>query len=110
MALVGNLRDFGLSEFLYLVDRGYKTGRLTLQKPGDRAELNKGFTAGDENAFLAFVKECFAQKRKTLRNNLRGRLGDRVMRLLSDAGIPEGARAEELTISQFVQLFRVASH
>ena len=39
MALVGNLRDFGLSEFLYLVDRGYKTGRLTLQRPGDRAEL-----------------------------------------------------------------------
>jgi len=39
MALVGNLKDFGLSEFLYLVDRGYKTGRLTLQKPGDRAEL-----------------------------------------------------------------------
>lgn len=39
MALVGNLRDFGLAEFLYLVDRGYKTGRLTLQKPGDRAEL-----------------------------------------------------------------------
>jgi hypothetical protein len=39
MALVGNLRDFGLSEFLYLVDRGAKTGRLTLQKPGDRAEL-----------------------------------------------------------------------
>jgi hypothetical protein len=39
MALVGNLRDFGLSEFLYLVDRGSKTGRLTLQKPGDRAEL-----------------------------------------------------------------------
>lgn len=39
MALVGNLRDFGLSEFLYLVDRGYKTGRLTLSKPGDRAEL-----------------------------------------------------------------------
>jgi hypothetical protein len=39
MALVGNLRDFGLSEFLYLVDRGSKTGRLTLQKTGDRAEL-----------------------------------------------------------------------
>lgn len=39
MALVGNLRDFGLAEFLYLVDRGYKTGRLTLQKTGDRAEL-----------------------------------------------------------------------
>jgi hypothetical protein len=39
MALVGNIKDFGLPEFLYLVDRGSKTGRLTLQKPGDRAEL-----------------------------------------------------------------------
>ena len=39
MALVGNLRDFGLSDFLYLVDRGYKTGRLVLQRPGDLAHL-----------------------------------------------------------------------
>lgn len=39
MALVGNLRDFGLSEFLYLVDRGYKTGKLTLTTQGDQAEL-----------------------------------------------------------------------
>ncbi len=39
MALVGNLRDFGLSEFLYLVDRGYKTGKLTLTTKGDQAEL-----------------------------------------------------------------------
>src|SRR5215216_2356937 len=39
MALVGNLRDFGLSDFLYLVDRGYKTGMLVLQRPGDEARL-----------------------------------------------------------------------
>ncbi len=39
MALVGNLRDFGLADFLYLVDRGYKTGMLVLQKPGDSARL-----------------------------------------------------------------------
>ena len=39
MALVGNLRDFGLSEFLYLVDRGYKSGQLTLQRQGDQARL-----------------------------------------------------------------------
>ncbi len=39
MALVGNLRDFGLADFLYLVDRGYKTGMLVLQKPGDNARL-----------------------------------------------------------------------
>jgi hypothetical protein len=39
MALVGNLRDFGLSDFLYLVDRGYKTGMLVLARPGDHARL-----------------------------------------------------------------------
>src|SRR5437867_3435674 len=39
MALVGNLRDFGLADFLYLVDRGYKTGRLVLQRPSDQAFL-----------------------------------------------------------------------
>ncbi len=39
MALVGNLKDFGLSDFLYLVDRGYKTGMLVLQRSGDQARL-----------------------------------------------------------------------
>lgn len=43
MALVGNIRDFGLSDFLYLVDRGYKTGCLHL-------------TRGDEYASLYFDK------------------------------------------------------
>lgn len=33
MALVGNIRDFGLSDFLYLVDRGYKTGCLHFKSP-----------------------------------------------------------------------------
>lgn len=39
MALVGNIRDFGLSDFLYLVDRGYKTGCLHLDRPDDSASL-----------------------------------------------------------------------
>jgi hypothetical protein len=39
MALVGNIRDFGLSDFLYLVDRGYKTGCLHLDRPDDGASL-----------------------------------------------------------------------
>lgn len=43
MALVGNIRDFGLSDFLYLVDRGYKTGCLHLKR-------------GDESASLFFEK------------------------------------------------------
>ncbi|MBA3943669.1 MAG: DUF4388 domain-containing protein [Herpetosiphonaceae bacterium] len=39
MPLVGNLRDFALHDFLYLVDRGYKTGSLLLRRPNDEAAL-----------------------------------------------------------------------
>jgi hypothetical protein len=39
MALVGNIRDFGLSDFLYLVDRGYKTGCLHLSRGNESAVL-----------------------------------------------------------------------
>lgn len=39
MALVGNIRDFGLSDFLYLVDRGYKTGGLHLTRGNEKAIL-----------------------------------------------------------------------
>jgi 16S rRNA (adenine1518-N6/adenine1519-N6)-dimethyltransferase len=76
---------------------------VSLRMPGARATLH----VDDEKAFLNFVKECFAQKRKTLRNNLRARLGTRVEELLSKAGLSPGARAEELSVSQFVALFRL---
>jgi hypothetical protein len=39
MALVGNLRDFSLSDFLYLIDRGYKTGCLYLNNEKESATL-----------------------------------------------------------------------
>jgi len=72
--------------------------------PGARAKNS----VVDENAFLDFVKECFAQKRKTLRNNLRARLGTRAEEILQEAGLSPDARAEQLTVSQFAALFRLA--
>ena len=72
--------------------------------PGARAKQS----VVDENAFLDFVKECFAQKRKTLRNNLRARLGTRAEEILQEAGLSPDARAEQLTVSQFAALFRLA--
>lgn len=39
MALVGNIRDFSLSDFLSLVDRGYKTGALHLSHNDQMARL-----------------------------------------------------------------------
>jgi 16S rRNA (adenine1518-N6/adenine1519-N6)-dimethyltransferase len=77
---------------------------VSFRMPGERGNC---FVA-DEDAFLEFVKECFAQKRKTLRNNLRTRLGTRAEEAMREAGLPIDARAEQLTISQFAALFRVA--
>jgi len=54
-----------------------------------------------------FVKECFAQKRKNLRNNLRARLGTRAGKLLREAGLSPDARAEELSVVKFAELFRL---
>ena len=77
---------------------------VSLRLPGERVKC----LVEDESAFLDFVKECFAQKRKTLRNNLRPRLGARAEAILRDAGFSPDARAEQLTVSEFAALFRWA--
>lgn len=77
---------------------------VSFRVPGARAKNS----VEDENAFLDFLKECFAQKRKTLRNNLRGRLGTRAEDVLREAGLSPDARAEQLTVAQFAALFRIA--
>jgi len=77
---------------------------VSFRMPGERAKIK----VSDENAFLDFVKECFAQKRKTLRNNLRKRLGTRTEEILKAAGLLSDARAEQLTITQFAALFQLA--
>lgn len=77
---------------------------VSFRMPGARTEI----PVEDEAAFLEFVKECFAQKRKTLRNNLRSRLGERTENVLREAGVSENARAEELGAKDFAELFRLA--
>jgi 16S rRNA (adenine1518-N6/adenine1519-N6)-dimethyltransferase len=77
---------------------------VSFRMPGARAK----YPIEDESAFLDFVKECFAQKRKTLRNNLRARIGARAEEVLDEAGIAPGGRAEELSVAQFAALFRLA--
>ena len=77
---------------------------ISFRMPGARAQNS----LPDENAFLDFVKECFAQKRKMLRNNLRARLGARTEEVLRDAGLSSSARAENLSLPEFVTLFRLS--
>jgi len=74
---------------------------VTLRLPGDRAKL----ALPDEAAFLDFVKLSFAQKRKTLVNNLRTLAKPEVVReALARENLRFDARAEQLTVSQFAAL------
>ncbi|HLW98840.1 MAG TPA: 16S rRNA (adenine(1518)-N(6)/adenine(1519)-N(6))-dimethyltransferase RsmA [Candidatus Acidoferrales bacterium] len=90
---------------------------VALRFPGPGADLNL-----DDSAFLEFVQGCFAQKRKTLVNNLRGKLpsakpargskrsksnSNSLSDILRNAGISERARAEELSLDQFAALHRI---
>jgi 16S rRNA (adenine1518-N6/adenine1519-N6)-dimethyltransferase len=61
----------------------------------------------DEEGFLRFVRQMFAQKRKTLANNLRaaGSSSDAIQSALTAAGIPAQARAEALSIGDLARLY-----
>ncbi|MGA2808052.1 MAG: 16S rRNA (adenine(1518)-N(6)/adenine(1519)-N(6))-dimethyltransferase RsmA [Terracidiphilus sp.] len=61
----------------------------------------------EEASFLRFVRQCFAQKRKTLANNLRGAgiPSATVAAVLTQAAIDPQARAEALSIETFAALW-----
>jgi 16S rRNA (adenine1518-N6/adenine1519-N6)-dimethyltransferase len=93
---------------------------VALRFPGAGSETRIAHPA----AFLEFVQVCFAQKRKTLANNLRGKFpagksskesvsskssGDSLLEVFHAAGIAPRTRAEQLTIPQFVALYNACN-
>jgi 16S rRNA (adenine1518-N6/adenine1519-N6)-dimethyltransferase len=79
---------------------------VSMRLPG--ANANLGLPDGD--AFLEFVKTCFAQKRKTLTNNFRSILKREETRaVLQSLHIREDARAEQLSVAQLAALFKAVS-
>jgi 16S rRNA (adenine1518-N6/adenine1519-N6)-dimethyltransferase len=76
---------------------------VSLKLPGEKAHSS----IQDDAPFLDFVKMCFAQKRKTLVNNLRGlATPEKVKVTLLDLGFSATARAEELPVAQLAALFK----
>ena len=79
---------------------------VTLRLPGPGAQSG----AGDPEKFLNFVKLCFAQKRKTLANNLRQIAKPQQIRdLLKELELREDARAEQLSVAQFAAVYGAIS-
>jgi 16S rRNA (adenine1518-N6/adenine1519-N6)-dimethyltransferase len=75
---------------------------IALRLPGERESLD----VRDDAGFAEFLKLCFSQKRKTLRNNLRGAMANsRPEFLLEQSGIRGDARAEQLSLADMARLF-----
>jgi len=73
-----------------------------MKLPGDAAKL--GIT--DSHEFLGFVKLCFAQKRKTLVNNLRELAEPETIKAaLAALNLATSARAEALSVAELAALF-----
>lgn len=75
---------------------------VLMRLPGQRAKL--GIT--DDAAFERFLQACFAQKRKTLLNNLKVLASaEKAATTIAAAGVKPQARAEELAIPELAALF-----
>ncbi|MBE6797359.1 MAG: 16S rRNA (adenine(1518)-N(6)/adenine(1519)-N(6))-dimethyltransferase RsmA [Ruminococcaceae bacterium] len=64
----------------------------------------------DEKGFFKFVKACFAQRRKTLVNTVSNSLSvskDKIRAALTELGLPETVRSEQLTLNQLADLFNI---
>jgi 16S rRNA (adenine1518-N6/adenine1519-N6)-dimethyltransferase len=75
---------------------------VSMKLPGEHVRL----ASEEESGFFDFVKRCFAQKRKTLLNNLRTIAStEEVHKFLTERKLKPAVRAEELTLHQFVELY-----
>jgi 16S rRNA (adenine1518-N6/adenine1519-N6)-dimethyltransferase len=76
---------------------------VRMDLPGEGSRLGIGKAA----PFLEFVQTCFAMKRKTLNNNLRGIASPpKMAECLAACGLKPSARAEELEIADLAALYR----
>ena len=65
----------------------------------------RAYSGDKEQQFFKFLRHAFRQKRKTLKNNLQDI--DDISNILSQAGLINTSRAEELTLEKFKELFNI---
>lgn len=67
-------------------------------------KVNSKIDVKNEELFFKIVKESFTQKRKTLRNNLKGYDLEKINEVLAKYGYDLSVRAEQLTIEVFADI------
>ncbi len=72
---------------------------------------NKNFTDSvSEKRFFEIMKAGFAHKRKQLAGNLKDVFGEHTRKILEQAGIHQNARAEDITLADWLTLTKNSSH
>src|SRR5262249_40950217 len=102
-------RLYSRPEFVFKIPRGaflpppdVSSALVTLRFPGDNLELH----ADQRDMLLEFVKICFAQKRKTLVNNLKSKVPkESLKKILTSMKLRPDARAEQLSVREFATLY-----
>ena len=60
----------------------------------------------DEDKFSAFLKRCFQQKRKTLKNNIAKEEWEKAKKVLEKHNLSESVRAEQINADILLELYR----
>ncbi|MCR5229017.1 MAG: 16S rRNA (adenine(1518)-N(6)/adenine(1519)-N(6))-dimethyltransferase RsmA [Solobacterium sp.] len=111
-------KDYGAlsveSQYLYDVKKLYAVPRNSFQPAPNVDSAVIQFRqkeiddpVDDREAFFELVKACFKQRRKTIYNNVREYLGngETAVRVLREADIDPGCRAQELGQKEFRRLY-----
>lgn len=78
-----------------------------MPKPGVESAVvvfRKLHAETDPEKLRSFLQKCFAQRRKTIANNLKPFCGSTTVKALEAIGVAPTARAQQLTPEQLVKL------
>jgi 16S rRNA (adenine1518-N6/adenine1519-N6)-dimethyltransferase len=93
---------FAQADYLFSVPPGAFQPPPKVDSAVIRLTPRDRLAADDPDGFLAFASACFRQKRKTLRNNLVGAYPAELYESRSEIT----RRAEQLTVEEFLELYR----
>lgn len=106
-AITAAVSFFAQPKLLFNVSAGCFYPKPDVASSVVQLSVNRGRESGDAEAYLKTVKGLFAMRRKTVRSNLRQSFGisaELAQQVLQQTEIDENARAEMLSVNQFMKI------